>query len=272
MLGVIEAENSRDWDEITWDLSASWDMTDRLNLYGTIQTGYQSGQYPARAYCLFGDPNCYVAGENVTAVNYEMGLKGQPLDSLSMSAAVFYTDYSDLPYQVSNSTGTGFNTVNIIVDQVSQGFEWESSWAPTDNFMLHATLGAIDVDVEHPNPNVVAPLTPDLTWSLSPEYTLPLSQGASVTFRADWSFRDDMYGEPSNDPARMTEIESRDIANFDIAYNSSDGRWTLGVYGRNVTDEKYANAKLLPTDYLLVILNNDRSEFGVRFLYNFDAT
>ena len=28
----------------------------------------------------------------------------------------------------------------------------------------------------------------------------------------------------------------------------------------------------LPTDYLLVILNNDRSEFGVRFLYNFDGT
>ncbi len=272
VLGVIEAESSRDWDEITHDLSASWDLTDRLNLYGTIQTGYQSGQYPARAYCLFGDPDCYVAGENVTAVNYEIGLKGQPLDSLSMSAAMFYTDYSDLPYQVSNSTGTGFNTVNIIVDQVSQGFEWESSWAPTDNFLLHATLGFIDVDVEHPNPNVVAPLTPDLTWSLSPEYTLPLSQGASVTFRADWSFRDDMYGEPSNDPVRMTQIESRDIANFDIAYHNSDGRWTLGVYGRNVTDEKYANAKLLPTDYLLVILNNDRSEFGVRFLYNFDGT
>ena len=67
VLGVIEAESSRDWDEITDDLSASWDLTDRLNLYGTIQTGYQSGQYPARAYCLFGDPDCYVAGENVTA-------------------------------------------------------------------------------------------------------------------------------------------------------------------------------------------------------------
>jgi iron complex outermembrane recepter protein len=198
-----------------------------------------------------------------------VGLKGQPLDSLSMSAAVFYTDYSDLPYQVSSSSGAGFSTENIIVDQTSTGFEWESSWTPTDNFFLHATLGFIDVDVDHSNPNVVAPLTPDLTWSLSPEYTLPLQQGASLSFRADWSFRDDMYGEPSNDPARMTEIESRDIVNFDIAYNNPDGTWTLALYGRNVTDEKYANAKLLPDDYALVILNNDRSEFGVRYLYNF---
>ena len=126
------------------------------------------------------------------------------------------------------------------------------------------------MDVKGSNPNVVAPLTPDLTWSLSPEYTLPLSGGATLSFRADWSFRGDMYGEPSNDPARMTEIESRDVVNFDIAYTGSDGRWTLGLYGRNVTDEKYANAKLLPDDYLLIILNNDRSEFGVRALYNFD--
>jgi hypothetical protein len=29
------------------------------------------------------------------------------------------------------------------------------------------------------------------------------------------------------------------------------------------------HARLLPTDYVLVILNNDRSEFGLRFVYNF---
>ena len=88
-------------------------------------------------------------------------------------------------------------------------------------------------------------------------------------FRVDWSYRDDMWGEPSNDPARMTKIESRSIVNFDLSYNDPDGRWTLGLYGRNVFDEEYANAKLLPDDYLLIILNNDRSEFGVRYILNF---
>jgi iron complex outermembrane receptor protein len=67
----------------------------------------------------------------------------------------------------------------------------------------------------------------------------------------------------------MTRIDSRDIINFDVSYNTPDGRWTLALYGRNVTDEKYANAKLLPDDYLLIILNNDRSEFGLRYVYNF---
>jgi len=244
-----------------------------LNLYGTIQNGYQSGQFPARAYCLGLNPNCYVAGDNVTATNYEVGIKGTPIDTLRMSAAVFYTDYSDLPYQVSysidSSEGGGFATQNIIVEQTTLGFEWESAWQVTDNFALYGTLGWLDADVDDPNPTVVAPLTPELTWSVSPEYALPLESGAWLGFRADYSFRDDMYGEPSSDPGRMTKIDSRDIINMDISYNNPDGRWTLALYGRNVTDEKYANAKLLPTDYLLIILNNDRSEFGVRYLYNF---
>jgi iron complex outermembrane receptor protein len=268
-LVIVESYGQRDWEETSWEVSGSWDMTDRMNIYGTVQNGYQSGQFPARAYCLLSNPNCYVAGDNVTATNYEVGIKGTPIDTLRMSAAVFYTDYSDLPYQVSNSTGGGFNTVNIIVDQTTTGFEWESAWMPADQFVLYATLGWLDADVKDPNPTVVAPLTPDLTWSLSPEYTLPLDGGADLVFRADWSFRDDMYGEPSNDPGRMTKIDSRDILNFDIAYHNPDGRWTLALYGRNVTDEKYANAKLLPDDYLLIILNNDRSEFGLRYVYNF---
>ena len=56
------------------------------------------------------------------------------MDSLSMAAAVFFTDYEDLPYQISDQEGgAGFNTINLIVDQKTTGFEWESLWAPTDN-------------------------------------------------------------------------------------------------------------------------------------------
>ncbi len=281
VVGLLSESNSRDWDETSWELAASWDMSDRMNLYGTIQNGYQSGQYPARPYCLFANldfnfppgnvsrPNCFVANDNVTAINYEVGLKGTPLDNLQISIAAFYTDYKDLPYQVSESAGGGFNTVNLIVDQTSSGIEWESTWAMTDNFTLFTTFGYIDADIDDPNPAVVAPLTPDVTASISPQYIMGLDNGGELTFRVDWSYRGSMYGEPSNDPARMTKIDSRDLFNADITYTEPNGRWSLSAYGRNITDEKYDNARLLPTDYLLIILNNDRSEFGLRFIYNF---
>jgi iron complex outermembrane receptor protein len=266
--GLVVA--NQEFDEISWDLSANYSFGDSMNLYGSIQSGYQSGQFPARPFCLFGDPNCFVASGNITATNYEAGIKGQPTDRLQLSVAVFYTQYKDLPYQVSTTAGAGFNTVNLIVDQDSTGVELEGTAYFTENFFFHTSLGYIDVDVdEQQGVKPVAPLTPELTFSLSPQLIIPLSGGADISLRADYSYRDEMFGEPSSDPGRFTKIDSRSLVNVDIAYNSADGKWTVGAYGRNVTDERYDNARLNTTDYVLQILSNDPSEFGVRALFNF---
>jgi iron complex outermembrane receptor protein len=260
------------FDELSWDLSASWTMGNGMRLYGAIQSGYQSGQFPARPFCLFGDADCFQATDNITAVNYELGIKGQPTDWLQMSAAVFMTDYSDLPYQVSESSAGGFSTFAVVVDQTSTGFEWESTMLLGDEFMLHATLGIIDVEVDRDpvsGARGVAPLTPELTWSLSPEYTVALANGGSIRLRADYSYRDEMWGEPTDDPARFTKIEDRSLLNANIAYISPDDSWTAAIYGRNITDERYTNAALYVDDYILRILSNDASEFGVHFTKSF---
>lgn len=276
---LIDTGASRDWEEVSWEVAATWDMSERLNVYGTIQNGYQSGQFPPRPYCLFGflditqpgnvtRPNCFVANDNVTAVNYEAGIKGRPIDNLQMSVSVFFTRYSDLPYQVSTTSGAGFDTRNIIVDQDSFGIEWEGILLINDAFRVHSSLGYINADVD--DPEAVAPLTPEYTLSLSPEYSWPLAGGGEVVFRADYSYRDDMFGEPSSDPGRFTRIESRNLLNVDISYTPPDAEWTLGLYGRNVFDERYDNARLNTIDYVLVMLSNDASEFGVRFSRDFD--
>lgn len=272
--GFLHASDKRDWSETSWEVAATYEMSDRMSVYGTIQNGYQSGQFPPRPFCLFGfidfdqpgnvaQPNCFAANENVTAVNYEIGLKGEPLNNLRMSIALFYTDYSDLPYQVSTTQGAGFDTRNIIVDQTSTGIEWESSWAISDNFLLHATVGYIDVDVD--DPVAVAPLTPKWTASVSPEYTRDLDNGGELRFRGDWSYRDEMFGEPTADPGRFTSIDSRTLINLNITYLPPDANWDVSFYGTNITDERYDNARLNTGDYLLVILSNDASEFGLRF-------
>jgi iron complex outermembrane receptor protein len=279
---LIAETASEDWSEVSWDLSATYDLNERMNVYGTIQTGYQSGQFPARPFCLFGSldftqpgnvsrPNCFVAqDDNITATNYEIGIKGQPLDWWQVSAAVFLTQYEDLPYQVSTTQGGGFNTVNLIVDQESTGFELETTAIFSDNFLVHASLGLIDVDVdEQGGVKPVAPLTPETTFSISPELRFPMAGGGEVVLRADYSYRDEMYGEPSSDPGRFTEIDSRGLVNFNMSYRSADESWSASLYGRNVTDEEYDNGRLNTGDYVLVMLNNDASEFGLRLSKRF---
>ena len=180
-----------------------------------------------------------------------------------MAVGIFRTRYKDLPYQVSTTSGSGFDTRNIIVDQDSTGVEWESTLLLGENFRLHAALGYINVDVD--DPVAVAPLTPKWTAAISPEFNINLDGGGSVLLRADWSYRDDMFGEPTPDPARFTRIDSRSLLNLNVTYQSADGKWTVGAYGRNVTDERYDQARLNTGDYVLVMLSNDASEFGLRF-------
>ena len=261
--GLVTA--ARSWRETSWDVSIRFGFSERLGTYATVQSGYQSGQFPARPYCLFVDPDCFAAGDNITALNYEIGLKGQPADGLELSAAVFRTDYEDLPYQVSTTAGAGFSTVNLIVGQRTVGVEWESTWQVTDGVRLHAALGWLNVDVERRRGvRPVAPLTPELTLSLGPEYRRRLPSGAELAARLDYSYRGAMWGEPSSDPGRLTRIGSRGLINFHAGYEAPDGAWTVAVYGRNATDERYDNARLNTGDYLLRILSNDASEFGVR--------
>ena len=273
-------DDKKDFDEVSWEISANYTFQNGMNFYAAIQNGYQSGQYPARPFCLFGDTtpidddiDCFKATDNITATNYELGVKGQPTDRFQMSAAVFFTQYDDLPYQISTTSGGGFSTTNAIVEQDSFGFEWENTLYFTEKFLFSASLGYIDVDIEStsgiPLPTAVAPLTPELTFSISPELHVPMAGGAEVVARADYSWRDEMFGEPSSDPGRLTQIGSRGLINFDISYRSADGIWTAGVYGRNASDKRYDNARLNTGDYVLRILSNDASEFGLRMRMNF---
>lgn len=261
--GLVSRE--RTWSELNWDVTTRFRFHGRMSAYATVQNGYQSGQFPARPYCLFADSNCFIASDNITALNYEVGVKGQPHHSVELSAAMFRTEYFDLPYQVSTTAGEGFNTVNLIVDQMTYGFEWESRLRVTPSISVHLSVGRLDVDVEQVGGiKPVAPLTPELTVALSPVLERELASGGRFKARLDYSWRDEMWGEPSSDAGRLTRIGARDLINVHLGYEPPSANWQISVYGRNVTDERYDNARLNTGDYLLRILSNDVSEFGLQ--------
>lgn len=74
-----------------------------------------------------------------------------------------------------------------------------------------------------------------------------------------------MYSEPSSDPGRLIEIDSRELVNFNITYAPAKGNWTASLYGTNIFDERYDNAKQNTGGYILRALSNDASEFWLRF-------
>ena len=70
-------------------------------------------------------------------------------------------------------------------------------------------------------------------------------------------------------PAASPRSKAGTCSTPTFAYHSKGGRWSLGIYGKNVTDERYDNARLNTGDYVLVMLSNDVSEFGVRYTTRF---
>ena len=268
----VDARSRRDWREWNWDLAATWQLRDRASVFANIANGYQAGQFPPRPYCLFGfidvsrpgnvsAPNCFAAGDHITAVNHEIGFKGSLGGGLEVSASLFLTNYDNLPLSASDTSGAGFDTRNVIVGQRSMGIEWEGRFELHSRLSFDTRIGYLDSNPEAEG--IVPLLSPRWTISVSPEWILPLT-GGNLVLRADYSRRDSMYGEPAANRRPWSELPARELLNFDFSYRPADSNWLFALYGRNVFDERYAHATLNTGDYILRILSNDTSEFGLR--------
>lgn len=267
------------FDAITAEANVRYAITDDLNIYAQIQRGYQTGGFPPRPFV--GGEAAFEAFDEQTALNYEVGFKGQVADFWRILFAAFWTEYDDLALNVSVPQAGGFLTlVDNVGSSRSRGIEVESQLSFANGFFLNTTLGFLDAEITEvgtPVSGAIIPieegsepaLTPELTISAVTGYQYLLPQGGSFNVQVDYSFRDDMFGQPVNTEPEI--LEERSLVGFNAFYESRDGSWTLGVYGENIFDEIYSQGRLNNTfhGFVGVVLNNDRSEFGALFTKRF---
>lgn len=263
-----------DFSEVTWDVNAAYRLDSGHNVYATIQKGYQTGGFPPRP---FGGAAQFVAFDETTAINYEVGFKGQVLDNLTLMTAAFFTKYSDLALPYSDPTaGGGFVTIiENAGESEAQGIEIEATLNVTDDFDIRAAFGYLDAEISQIDDGVTGielgatpALTPKCTATLAASYYVELDSGASLAFNADYSYRSSMQGQSSNNPTE--EISSRDLAGFNVKYQPADALWSLSLYGENVFNEVYDQGRLQQAGFVGIVRSNDRSEFGLRYTHDFE--
>jgi iron complex outermembrane receptor protein len=264
---------SNEWDAFTWDLNLSYELRDSLNAYAQIQKGYQTGGYPPRP---FGGPDQFEPYNESETLNFEVGLKGAITESFTLLAAAFFTQYDDLALPFSDTlAGGGFVTIVANAgESESKGIELEGVFSPTDNFNINFSIGWLDAEITEVAPGTIGvaegdspALTPDLTYSITPQWNFLLDGGGTVRAQVDYSYRDEIFGQSVENLAE--KMDSRGLLGFSVDYVSSDQSWTLGVYGENVTDEVYDQGRFAQNGFVGIVLSNDRSEFGVRLLKRF---
>mgnify|MGYP006266709003 CR=1 FL=1 len=204
---------------------------------------------------------------------FEAGIKSSFADRrISTSLAVFYSDYTDIQVPGSIGVDTDGDGVSDTFAGVTtnageatvQGLEFEASallarniGVTGDNLSLAAALGLIDAEydefitlvsdpatgsnaLEDVSDQRVFQNTPDTTAHLQMRYDRPFAlfgNGGTLSFIGAWSFRSET--NQFEIPSRFLDEGSYSLYDASIVWERLDGKYELGLYGRNLADKEY---------------------------------
>ena len=188
--------------------------------------------------------------------SYELGYKGDLFDRrVYIALAAFYMDYTDvqIPGSVACNAG-GVATFCGVVSNAGKarmkGFEAETrakliqSDAGTLSFT--GSLGYIDAKYTKYIANIASvptdvaafrkvQNTPAWSGAASLDYTMDLAGGA-LTASGGMSFKSKTYQFEIPNP--YIDQPAYQLFDASLVYKAKGGRWSLGVFGKNLTDKK----------------------------------
>lgn len=236
--------DKRDNSDVSYELGFKWTAQEDVMLYGRLSTGFRSGGYSVP----FGGVITTFDPEEITA--FELGLKAQTLDDkLQVNAALFRYDYDDLQINVDDPTSPLVPITRNIGTAEVWGIEADLWWVPVDNVDIKFGLGYLDAEYTKTDRTITTyagtialqgkrPVnTPEFTYNGLVRYERPLSNSLDLVLLGDFSWSDERYLEATAQPFDLADDYF--IANARAAIKSSDNRWEVAIWGKNITDETY---------------------------------
>jgi iron complex outermembrane receptor protein len=258
------------YDDFSPRFSIAYRPNEVHNVYFTYSQGFKGGSFDPRGQTTAApdfDGDGTVSQDEVFRFmqfdpeevdSYEIGWKAN-WGPVRHSLAYFYADYSDI--QVPGSVGVDtdgdgvadtFTGVTTNAGAATlQGIEWEGFGVvgedlltPGDALTLAWTLGLLDgeydqfvnafgVDISN---QVSIQNTPEYTGSATFGYETP-AWGGDLDLSATVSFRGD--SQQFELPNPVIDQEAFRLWNASAVWTSAAGDWSVGLHGRNLTDERY---------------------------------
>lgn len=224
-------------------ISVSYDLTDDVTTYASIGRGFKSGGFDGRSNSGF-EAQPFDA-ETLTA--YEAGFKGSFADgAIFASAAVFLNEYEDLQVSSFSEQNGAFAAIftNAAEAQIA-GFELESSWQATENLRFDLAAGYLDAEYDEfigeNGADVSGTLTPanapDWTGRLAANYRHSLGPQSELVFAAAAAYRGDVY--PTVSSSEILRQGGYTLYDASVGFEFADGRYSLLLAGRNLSDKEY---------------------------------
>ncbi len=248
--------NSNDFSDFSPKVSLSYDFSDEITGYGSWSSGFKSGGFDMRGDAV-ATPNTVNGYEPETVDSYEIGLKGSTFDRrLSFSSAVFYNEYQDqqvttqVPILNAQGVATGIASfVDNVGASTIYGAEFEGGLTITDSLTANFAVGYLKAEFDEFNRFNLATrqfenIADLVVLQNAPEFTGYLGVtwrgqvlGGDVAITPSASFRDD-YSQ-FEFPNPILDQEAYTLVDLSAVWTDPTDRWTVGVYGKNLTDEEY---------------------------------
>jgi iron complex outermembrane recepter protein len=289
--GVYEGIRTSDparhvaFDADTYRLSGSWHLTDDVMVYAGYTEGFNSGGLATYSDCLGPVESAY---DPETIENTELGLRSDFVDGrVRLNATYFNTDWVDIQLlSTVKDRCTGAEITELVLQNSAaanaEGIELEMVFAATDNLTLNANLGWLDTAYTETNSPAVRLDTefsaaPDNTYNFGVEHRANVGSGGSFTTRFDATYTGAYWRSPTpslrqNAYGVARDYESGDYwrYNAQLAYQPSDGRYQVTLYGTNLTNEYQLNSGFLHNIWQFDFATVDRPrEVGVGVRMNF---
>tara|TARA_R110002167_G_scaffold144413_10_gene334783 strand:- start:10687 stop:12978 length:2292 start_codon:yes stop_codon:yes gene_type:complete len=241
----IVLDDSADWSKVTPRVSVEYQATEDTMVYASYSEGFKSGTFNPRA------ERAEPAADPEDVESYEVGIKTDLTSTFRLNAAAFMLDHKDRQYitvipDPSNSAALNQRLGNVGQSD-AKGVEFEFTWIAGQNLSLFGNVGLIDASFKNVrsydanlNPiditdNFAITNTPEQTVNLGFNYDMPIANG-DVVFTGNYSYRSDYS---LTELGNVLEQDAYGIVNLGVRWTSSDGKMTLGLHGKNLTDEEF---------------------------------
>ena len=252
---------TKEFEKFTPRVSVSYKLTPDLTTYVSWGEGFKSGGFDMRGDAVL-YPDTVKGYRPETVETWEIGLKGSLFDNrLNFATAIYDSSYEDQQITTQYPAGA---TVASVVDNVGsssiRGWEFEGRLRVTDNLTLNGMLSYTDAKFEQfmayiptgplnsscpTQPGCVVDVsdqrdfqnTPEWTGSIGATYTHWMENGSSLAFIPSASYRGDYQLFETASP--ILDQEAFWMFDASLVWTSSNDRLTVGVHGKNLSDEQY---------------------------------
>ncbi|MCA8900894.1 MAG: TonB-dependent receptor [Hyphomonas sp.] len=256
-LGPIRGEASD--DQVSWDVSATYEVNDDMNVYGRVAKGFRGPSTQGRL--VFGDE--VSTADSETVLSYEAGVKSELFDNrVRLNADVFFYELNDQQLTI---VGGINNTVALFNADKGEGYGFEADIeaAPMDNLLVTAGLSynhteikdalllapgcgagctVLDPAVFDNANNLLGynisgnsfPNAPEWIANMTARYAIPVSTGEYYAY-TDWAFK----GETNFFLYDSVEFGQEGYweGGLKVGFKSDRG-YDASVFVRNILDEE----------------------------------